>query len=119
MIRVDGDRITVEGYMHENVMDLAALFIYIFNNLAEEDEELAKGVYDAINLATTRFLKDVKGHDIGSGVDEVNGAAYLMVMAEAFKEHEDEMKAKRSNDAKDPFAKLFAEAIDNADRKGE
>jgi hypothetical protein len=119
MIKVEENRIIVEGYMHENIMDLAALFIYILNNIAEEDEELAKGVYDAVNLATTRFLKDVKGHDIGSGVDEVNGAAYLMVMAEAFKEHKDEMKDKRSNDAKDPFAKLFAEAIDNADWKGE
>ena len=111
MIKIDGNRITVEGYVHENVLDIIALLAYFLEKLARDDEWLAKGVYDGINLTVTKYLKDKKGINIDTKIDEINGAACMAAMMEARHEHEQEKD--------DAFAKLFAEAIDNADWKGE
>ena len=111
MISVDGEKIRIEGYVHENILDMIALFTYVLEKLAEDDKWFAKGAYDGINLTVTKYLKDKKGINIDTKIDEVNGAACMAVMMEARSEHEQEKD--------DAFAKLFAEAIDNADWKGE
>lgn len=111
MISVDGEKIRIEGYVHENILDMIALFAYVLEKLAEDDEEFAKGAYDGINLTATKYLKDIKGINIDTKIDEINGAAFMAVMMETRREHEQERD--------DVFAKLFAEAIDNADWKGE
>jgi hypothetical protein len=111
MISVDGGKIRIEGYVHENILDLIALFAHFLEKLAEDDKWFAKGAYDGINLTVTKYLKDRKGINIDTKVDEINGTVFMAVMMEAGNEHEQE-----KNDA---FAKLLADAIDNADWKGE
>lgn len=111
MISVDGEKIRIEGYVHENILDVIMLFTYILEKLAEDDEVFAKGAYDGINLTATKYLKDRKGINIDTKVNEINGAVFMAAMMETRHEHEQEKD--------DAFAKLFADAIDNADRKGE
>ena len=111
MMSVDGEKIRIERYVHENILDVIMLFARFLEKLAEDDKWFAKGAYDGINLTVTKYLKDRKGINIDTKVDEINGAAFMAVMMEARNEHE------QAKD--DAFAKLFADAIDNADWKGE